>query len=135
MSRLSATSASRGSHPCSRWIAWSAGISEGPGKRPARASVPGTRPFWPAISARSLPRLPGLGQLGVAVGGRLDPHGAELELRDLAEGIDLVDGQQVRGRLAEVERDEARARRLTVREARRELGRTAAARDVARGAR
>ena len=52
-----------------------------------------------------------------------DPDGAELELGDLPEGVDLVDGEQVGGRLAEVERDEAAARGLAVRHARLELDR------------
>src|SRR3954462_1835816 len=123
MSRLSATSSSRGDQPCVRWIACSGGISDGPGKRPARASVPGTRPFGTAMSARSLTRLPGGRQLAVAVGRRLHPHRAELELRDLPERVDLVDRQQIRGRLAEVEGDEAGPGRLAVREAGCELDR------------
>src|SRR6266496_2432633 len=42
--------------------------------------------------------------------------GAELELRDLAEGVYLVDGEQVRRCLAEVERDEAVAQLFSVRD-------------------
>jgi hypothetical protein len=54
--------------------------------------------------------LPSISPLPAALGrvgqddrlaiGRLDLDGAELELGDLAEQVDLVDGQQVRGRLA-----------------------------------
>src|ERR1700683_1136136 len=87
-SRDSVTSSSRGSQPVRSWIAFSAGIRLGPGNFPALASTPGTRTRASAI-------------------GGLDPHRAELELGDLADRVDLVDRQQVRRRLSEVERDEA----------------------------
>src|SRR5215468_9617982 len=104
-SRDSATSSSRGSQPTRAWIALSAGISDGPGNFPARASTPGTRTGASAIGPS--------GDLG-SDRRRLDPHRAELELRDLAVRVDLVDRQQVRGRLSEVEGDEAVPPRLTV---------------------
>src|SRR5579871_2372841 len=100
----SATSSARGSQPTRSWIALSAGIRLGPGNFPARASTPGTR------------------TRGSAIGG-LHLHGAELELGDLAERVDLVDRQQVRRRLPEVERDEHVAARLPVRYPRLELDR------------
>src|SRR5689334_12122835 len=115
-SRDSATSSSRGSQPTRSWMALSAGIRLGPGNFPARASTPGARTGASAIGA------PG------AVGG-LDVHRAELELRDLAERVDLVDGQQVRRRLPEVERDEAVAGRLAVRDLHLEFDRAAAGAD------
>src|ERR1700742_642445 len=98
----SATSSARGSQPTRSWIALSAGISDGPGNLPARASTPGTRTRGSAIGA-------------------LDLDGAELELGDLPDGVDLVDRQQVRRRLSEVERDEDVAARLAVRDLHREL--------------
>src|SRR6201981_1599440 len=90
-------SPSRGSHPTRSWMAFSAGIRLGPGNSPARASTPGTRGGASAI-------------------GLFDPHRAELELRDLPERVDLVDRQQVRRRLPEVERYEAVAPGLPVRD-------------------
>src|SRR2546429_10021833 len=78
-------------------MAFSAGIRLGPGNLPARASTPGTRTRASAI-------------------GLLDPYRAELELRDLPERVDLVDRQQVRRRLPEVERYEAVAPGLPVRD-------------------
>src|SRR5262249_45159162 len=102
-SRDSATSSSRGSQPTRSWIAFSAGIRLGPGNLPARAAAPGTRTGASAMGDHG------------AASGRLDPHGAELELGDLAERVDLVDRQQVRRRLSEVERDEAVAACLSVR--------------------
>src|SRR3984885_8886162 len=101
-SRDSVTSSSRGSQPTRSWIAFSAGIRLGPGDFPARASTPGTRTWALAI-------------------GTLDSHGAELELGDLAERVDLVDRQQVRRRLPEVERDEAVAAQLAVRDLHRQF--------------
>src|SRR5215469_11508810 len=95
-------SSSRGSQPVRSWIAFSAGISDGPGNLPARASTPGTRTGASAIGA-------------------LDPHRAELELGDLAERVDLVNREQVRRRLSEVERDETVAARLALRDPHREL--------------
>src|SRR5690348_8787947 len=68
--------------------------------------------------------MPGTRTRGSAIGG-LDLDSAELELGDLPEGIDLVDGQQVRRRLSEVEGDEDVAPRLPVRDARLELDRAA----------
>src|SRR6185437_15950950 len=106
-SRDSATSSSRGSQPTRAWMAFSAGIRLGPGNFPARASTPGTRAWALAI-------------------GRLDADRAELELGDLPERIDLIDRQQVRRRLPEVERDEAVAARLPVRDLHLELDRAAA---------
>src|SRR5580692_5899516 len=102
----SGTSSSRGSQPTRSWIAFSAGMRLGPGNFPARASTPGTRTGASAIGA-------------------LDLDGAELELGDLADRVDLVDRQQVRRRLSEVERDEAVAGRLAVRHLHRELDRPA----------
>ena len=81
-----------------RWIAFSAGIRLGPGNLPARASAPG---YALAITRPRAPSPPG-------AAGSTD--GAELELGDLAERVDLVDRQHVGGRLAEVEGDEAGAR-------------------------
>src|ERR1700691_1554276 len=92
-SRDSATSSSRGSQPTRSWIAFSAGIRLGPGNFPALASTPGTRTWALAIGA-------------------LDLDGAELELGDLAGRVDLVDREQVRRRLSEVEGDEDVAGRL-----------------------
>ena len=68
-------------------------------------------------------------RVGLAAG-RLDAHRAELELRDLPERVDLVDREQVRRRLAEVERDEARPGRLAMRDLRGELDRSAARGDA-----
>src|SRR6516165_1855212 len=115
-SRDSATSSSRGSQPARSWMAFSAGIRLGPGNFPARASTPGARTGALAIGAH-------------ARAGGLDPHGAELELGDLAVRVDLVDGQQVRRRLPEVERDEAVAGRLAVRDFHLELDGAAAGAD------
>src|ERR1700674_5044528 len=84
-------------------MACRAGIRLGPGNLPARASTPGTRGATSGID--------GFGPRG------LDPHGTELELGDLAERVDLVDRQQVSRRLPEVERDEAVAAGLAVRDA------------------
>src|SRR5579862_816029 len=106
----SATSSSRGSQPTRSCIALSAGIRLGPGNFPARASPPGTR------------------TRGSAIGG-LDLHGAELELGYLAERVDLVDRQQVRRRLPEVERYEHVAARLPVRDARLKFDHAAPGRD------
>src|SRR5580704_17956341 len=78
-------------------MALSAGISDGPGNFLARASTPGTRTRGSAIGA-------------------LDLDGAELELGDLPDWVDLVGRQQVRRRLSEVERDEDVAARLPVRD-------------------
>ena len=83
-------------------MAFSAGIRLGPGNLPALASTPGTRAWASAIGA-------------------LDQDGAELELGDLTERVDLVNGQQVRGRLPEVERDEAVAPGLAVGDLRRQF--------------
>src|ERR1700689_2346109 len=105
-SRDSATSSSRGSQPTRSWMAFSAGIRLGPGNFPARASTPGTRTGALAIGA-------------------LDPHGAELELGDLTDRVDLVDRQQVRRRLPEMERDEAVAAGLAVRDLHLKLDRAA----------
>src|ERR1700744_2325337 len=106
-SRDSATSSSRGSQPARSWMAFSAGIRLGPGNLPARASTPGTRAWASAIGAADL-------------------DGTELELGDLPERGAPVDGQQVRRRLPEVERDEAVAARLPVGDLHLELDRTAA---------
>src|SRR2546429_2185464 len=78
-------------------MAFSAGIRLGPGTLPARASTPGTRGWASAICL-------------------FDSHRAELELGDLPERVDLVDRQQVRRRLPEVERYEAVAPGLSVRD-------------------
>src|SRR6516225_10475046 len=101
-SRDSATSSSRGSQPTRSWMAFSAGIRLGPGNFPARASTPGTRGATSGMHG-------------------LDPHRAELEFGDLAERVDLVDRQQVGRRLAEVERDEAVAAGLALRDLHLEL--------------
>src|ERR1700748_3287915 len=95
-SRDSVTSSSRGSQPTRSWMAFSAGIRLGPGSLPARASTPG---------AQTRPSAMGL----------FDPYRAELELGDLPERVDLVDRQQVRRCLPEVERDEAVAPEFPVR--------------------
>src|SRR5919202_2769971 len=131
-SRDSPTSSSRGSHPQRFWIAVSAGIRLGPGNLPARASVPGKRGWTGRPGPRPLPllsqvvasvALPSdpLSDRGRLVRGGaadlLDLDGAELELGDLAHRVDLVDRQDVRRGLAEVERHEARARRVAVRQA------------------
>src|SRR5580704_16185241 len=84
----SVTSSSRGSQPTRSWMAVSAGIRLGPGNLPARASTPGARGGASAI-------------------GLFDSYRAELELGDLPERVDLVDRQQVRRLLPEVERYEA----------------------------
>src|SRR3954454_11086328 len=139
-SRDSATSSSRGSQPHRRWIAFNAGIRLGPGNLPARASVPGKR-GWTGMPGRRPLLLPPPVVASVAMAldplanrGRLvhrrtadllDLDRAELELRDLAHGVDLVDRQQVRRRLAEVERHEARARRVAVGQPRARLDRAA----------
>ena len=60
------------------------------------------------------------GRGGLGGPGGLDPHRAELEFGDLADRVDRVGGQQVGRRLAEVERDEAVAALLAVRDADRE---------------
>src|SRR3954449_7833943 len=113
-SRDSATSSSRGSQPHRFWMAVSAGIRLGPGNLPARASVPGKRGWTgsPTRVPRPLPFPPpvvmsaDMGSDPLADGGRLvhrgrpdllDLHGAELEFRDLAHRVDLVDRQDVRG--------------------------------------
>src|SRR4051794_30706240 len=128
-SRESVTSSSRGSQPQRRWIALSAGIRLGPGNLPARASVPGKRGCTGMPGRRPLPLPPVDASVAMALdpladGRRLVHRGAadlldldraELELRDLAHRVDLVDRQQVRRRLAEVERHEARAGRVAVR--------------------
>src|SRR5262252_1663659 len=115
-SRDSVTSSSRGSQPTRSWIAFSAGIRLGPGNFPARASTPGARTWASAIGEH-------------ADVGRLDANRAELELGDLPERVDLVDRQQVRRRLSEVERDEAVTARLPVRHLYRELDGAAAGAD------
>src|SRR3954463_14082581 len=139
-SRDSATSSSRGSQPQRSWIALSAGIRLGPGNLPARASVPGKRgwtgmpgrrplPFPPpvvmSVAMASAPLADGDGLVRGRRAHLLDAHGAELELGDLAHRVDLVDRQQVRRRLAEVERHEARPRRVAVRQPRARLDRPA----------
>src|ERR1700683_2664492 len=96
-SRDSVTSSSRGSQPTRSWIAFSAGIRLGPGNFPARASTPGPRTGGLAI-------------------GTLDLDGAELELGDLAERVDLVSREQVSRRLSEVEGDKDVTARLAVRD-------------------
>src|SRR5919202_3776786 len=137
-SRDSPTSSSRGSHPQRFWIAVSAGIRLGPGNLPARASVPGKRGWTgrpgprplpllsPVVASVAMPSDP-LSDRGRLVRGGgpdlLDLHGAELELRDLAHRVDLVDRQDVRRRLTEVERHEARPRRVAVRQPRARLDR------------
>src|SRR5690349_2666315 len=83
-------------------MAFSAGIRLGPGNLPARASTPGTRTWASAM-------------------GLLYSYCAELELGDLPERVDLIDGQQVRRRLPEVERYEAVAPGLPVRDPRFQL--------------
>src|SRR5690242_3886653 len=83
-------------------MAFSAGTRLGPGNLPARASTTGARGGASAI-------------------GLFDPYRAELELGDLPERIDLVDRQQVRRRLPEVERYEAVALGLAVRDLRFQL--------------
>src|ERR1700749_1297871 len=102
----SATSSARGSQPTRSWIALSAGISDGPGNFPARASTPATRARGSAIGA-------------------LDLNGAELELGNLPEGVDLIDRQQVRRRLSEVEGDEDVAARRRAGDARLAVDRAA----------
>src|SRR4051812_30196541 len=104
----------------------------GPGNLPARASVPGKRGWTGIPGRRPLPLSPpvvasvAMALDPLAHGGRLvqrgtadllDLHRAELELGDLAHGVDLVDRQEVRRRLAEVEGHEARPRRVAVRQA------------------
>src|SRR4051812_13851288 len=140
-SRESATSSSRGSQPQRSWIALSAGIRLGPGNFPARASVPGKRGWTGMPGRRPLPFPPpvvtsvAMGSDPLADGDRLvrgrgadllDPHRAELELGDLAHRVNLVDRQQVGRRLAEVERHEARAGGVAVRQPRARLDRAAA---------
>src|SRR4051794_29371323 len=140
-SRDSATSSSRGSQPHRRWIALSAGIRLGPGNLPARASVPGKRGWTGMPGRRPLPFPPpvvasvAMALDPLADGGRLvqrgaadllDLHRAELELGNLAHGVDLVDRQEVRRRLAEVERHEARPRRVAMRQPGAGLDRAAA---------
>src|SRR5215472_18234085 len=114
-------SSSRGSQPTRSWIAVSAGMRLGPGNFPARPSTPGARAGASAIGAAvsrgdDPPYPPRRARWKVeCIGHAFDLHRAELELRDLSEGVDLIDGEQVSGRLPEVERDEAVARGLPVR--------------------
>src|SRR4051812_49986176 len=105
-------------------------MRHGAGNYPPRTSVLATGRCTRMPGVRPLPSPPpavtsvAIGSAAFADGRRLvpgraarllDPHRAELELRDLAHRVDLVDGQHVGGRLAEVERHEARPGRVAVR--------------------
>src|ERR1022692_2353869 len=108
-------------------MACSAGIRLGPGKLPALAPTPAPPGRAVAISGPRPSAVPGLrrGPAGRIRRSRLDPHRAELELGDLADRVDLVDGQQVGRGLPEVERDEAVAPGFPVRAAGLQLDRAA----------